>query len=240
MFTQLIRSSILYILVVLLLRAMGKRQIGQMQPYELVITLMIADFAASPLDSVDLPLINGILPIIALVLINCVLTICTFKSQRLKNLVVGKPSIVVRNGRIDQTALTRQALTVSDLLEQIRLAGFPDISSVGVAILETSGQMSVFPVSQARSLTPGDMGLRTGYETAPLTLIVDGKIQGDNLVHGTLNDIWLAKLLKQLELRADDVLLMTLSAAGVLFAQLKIPDKPLIYRKAIDASQVCW
>lgn len=240
MLTLFFRSIILFVIVVVMMRTMGKREIGQLQPFEMVIALMIADFAASPLENVSIPLIVGLIPIMALVLCSNIFSIMIFKSQKLRRLISGKPVILVRNGRIDEKELIKNALTISDLLEQIRLAGYPDIAQVGCAVYETSGQLSVFPISQTRPVTAGEMGIKTGYETVPLTLIVDGAIQKGNLIHGVLSEDLIRDTLRRLKLEEKDILLMSLTVAGVLQIQLRKSDAPLIFCPAKHFEGVKW
>jgi uncharacterized membrane protein YcaP (DUF421 family) len=240
MLTLFFRSIIIFVLVVVMMRTMGKREMGQLQPFELVISLMIADFAASPLSDISTPLVTGLMPIIALVLINNIFNVIILKSQKLRRLIGGKPVVLVRNGRIDLAQLDKNALPVADLLEQIRLAGYPDITEVGAAIFEPSGQMSVFPISQKRPATTQELGIQTAYETVPLTLIIDGEIQTENLRHGKLSDVWLAAQLQQLELAAGQILLMSLSSQGVLHVQLRKGDAPMIFKKLDSAQEAIW
>lgn len=240
MLTIFLRTIILYIAVVGLLRAMGKREIGQMQPYELVVTLMIADFAAAPLDNVSTPLLNGIMPVIALVLANSVMSLLIFKCQGFKRFFTGRPALIVRNGRIDRRELERQALTVSDLMVQVRLAGCHNVFEVGVAILEPSGQMSIFPISGKRPPNADEVGVATGYETVPLTLIVDGKLQSQNMGTSVVNERWVRAQLKKIGAAAGDVLLMSIDSSGMLQAQLRDESAPLIFRKALEQSEVSW
>lgn len=240
MLTAFIRAAIIYLIVIVVFRAMGKRQVGQIQPYELILVIMVADFASSPLEGSGTPLINGILPIFALVLINSIITIITYKSQKLKSIINGKPTVLVHNGKIDVNEMKKQAFSVSDLLEELRLGGFSDITSVGCAILESSGKLSIFPISQKRPISPKDVNIKTAYETVDLTLIVDGKVQRNNLSFGKVSESWLMGLLKDFGAKPDEILLLTLTSSGVAHMQKKDASEPITQKKVLSPSEVAW
>ena len=130
MFIVLIRTCILYILVVLVIRLMGKRQIGELQPYELVITIVISDLATVPMQDVRLPLILGIIPILTLLILEVFFTELQIRSKFMRKLIDGDPSVLIRDGKINEKALKSQRIHVEDLLEELRLTGNFDISSI--------------------------------------------------------------------------------------------------------------
>ena len=140
-----VRTLILYILIIVVLRLMGKRQVGQLQPSELVVALIIADLAAVPMSEVGIPLINGIIPIITLFIMEELLSYISMKSERARGLISGKPSILIERGTIIEDELRRIRYNINDLLEQLRLKNFSNVEDVSYAILETSGQLSVIP-----------------------------------------------------------------------------------------------
>ena len=174
MLTVFIRSVLLVCLAVCALRLMGKRQVGQLQPFELVIAIMIADLAATPMESLDTPLWRGIVPMAALVMLHQIFSLLSLKSQKMRRFFSGSPTVIIRNGQIDYQALEKLCFNLNDLLEELRTGGVLSPTEVGTAIMETSGKLSVFPTSQKRPVTPEDMKLKTGYEGIPLTLILDG------------------------------------------------------------------
>ena len=176
MILTLIRTAILFILVVVALRLMGKKQIGKLQPYELVIIIMIADLAAVPMESTGIPLISGVIPILILLVIEVTLSYSSLKSERLRGVLCGTPTVLVENGRIVEGELQRIRYNINDLLEQLRAKNFPNISDIEFAILETSGEISVIPKSQKRPVNPADLNLPTHYEGIPMTLIIDGTV----------------------------------------------------------------
>lgn len=224
MLISFVRALILYAFVVLVMRIMGKRQIGQLQPFELVVAIMIADLAAVPMENAGVPLISGLVPIFALLLAQLSLSYITLKSERARALVCGSPSIVIQNGRIDYQELTKQRLNLNDLLEQLRDKNLANVTDVEFAILETTGHLSVIPKSQKRPVTPEDLHLSTPYEGIPLTLIMDGHIHHQNLSKANLDLPWLRSQLEAAVLQAEDVLIASLDTQGRLNIQQKKGD----------------
>ena len=217
-----LRAAILYLLVVLVVRIMGKHQIGQLQPYELVITIMISELAAVPMQDTDVPLINGIIPIFTLLIIQVSLSLLSLKSEKARRIICGGPSILIENGRINEPELTRLRFNLNDLIEQLRLKNSPNIADVEYAILETSGKLSVIPKSNKRPLQPEDLQLNTNYEGLPTTLIIDGVIQSNNLKMINLNEDWLRSELLQRGISDQrEILFASLDTQGLLYFQPK-------------------
>lgn len=153
MFIVLIRTIILYSLVILVMRLMGKRQIGELQPYEFVITIMISDLAALPMQDTRLPLILGIIPIITLLFIKTILTQLQLKSQTARKILEGEPVILVHKGKINMKALSKQQINLDELMEELRLAGYFDLNEIEYAILENNGQLSFLTNSSSTSIS---------------------------------------------------------------------------------------
>lgn len=241
MLTVLIRAAILFLVAVFAMRIMGKRQIGQLQPYELVIAIMIAELAATPMGELGIPLLYGIVPILTLMLLHSTISMLSLKSQRFRAFISGRPSILIKNGVIQEKELSRICFDLNDLLEELRAGGVLNPADVGAAILETSGKVSVFPHAEKRPVSPRDLALEVAYEGIPLTLVLDGEVQHQNLTVGGLDDRWLAKSLNDMGFRSpQDVLLASLDTQGMLFAQGH-GDKPRIkIAQALDAKQVGW
>ena len=159
MLTIFVRSVLLFVAAVASMRVMGKRQVGQLQPYELVVVIMIAELAATPMGSVGIPLLYGLVPMIALIVCHGIMTALCMRSGKFRLLICGQPTVLIRNGAICEKEMRKTAMTLNDLMEALRLGGALDPSEVGTAVLETGGHMTVFPKAQARPLTPEDMGL---------------------------------------------------------------------------------
>lgn len=214
------RTFILYIVIILILRLMGKRQIGQLQPSELVVALVIADLAAVPMGNVGIPLLNGIIPIITLFIMEELLSYISMKSEKARGLISGKPSILIERGVIIEEELRRLRYNLNDLLEQLRLKNFANLEDIDYAILETSGQLSVIPKPEKKPLTLKDMNLNPKMQHLPVTVIIDGRTNSDNLHKIGLSNDWLANELKKNNIK---------SPMDVFFAYLN-PDKKLIYQ----------
>lgn len=222
MLIVLIRTLILYGLVVVAMRVMGKRQIGQLQPFELVVTIMLSELAAIPMQNTGIPLINGLTPIITLLVAQVVLSYISLKSERARALICGRPSVLIENGHIMEPELERLRYNLSDLMEQLRAKNVRNISDVEFAILETSGQLSVIPKSQKRPVMPEDMNMPTKYEGLPLTVIMDGHIIHHNLKKMNLDIPWLRQQLINSGLESpEQVLFANLDTDGKLFYQKK-------------------
>ena len=234
-----IRSAILYVLIIVLMRAMGKRQIGQLQPFEFVITIMIADLASTPMEDSTVPLLYGIMPLAALILLQSVLTLITLKSGRLREIVNGQPSVLVRNGVVDENEMRKQAITLSELLEEIRSAGMNTIDEVGCAVLEVSGQLSIFPTSQMRPVQPSDLQIETNYESIPLPVILDGRVQVRSLQKGGLDRDWLEKKMTELKIPIKNVFLCLLDTTGRITVQQKGKQEFAEYQ-VLDPKEVTW
>jgi uncharacterized membrane protein YcaP (DUF421 family) len=222
MLLVIIRTLILYATTVLLLRVMGKRQIGQLQPYELVVIIMISELAAIPMQNTGIPLLSGLIPIFILVTAQVTLSYISLKSERARGVICGTPSIVIENSRIVEDELRRQRLNLNDLLEQLRLKNVSDISDVEYAILETSGQLSVILKSDKRPVEPQDLKISPEYEGLPITLIIDGQVINDNLKKVQLDMVWLQNELGKYGIKnVKDVFFASLDAHKQLYYQLK-------------------
>lgn len=175
------RVLILYGLVVIVMRMMGKRQIAEMQPFELVITIMIADLAATPMENSGVPLLNGVIPIVTLLSVQVIVSYVSLKSEIFREIVCGKPSIIINKGNIVQSEVTRLRINMNDLLEQLRSKNYLNLSDVDYAILETNGQFTIIPKAEKRNVITSDLGIAVGPQELPITLIVDGQLIEKNL-----------------------------------------------------------
>ena len=215
------RALILYILIVVIMRMMGKRQVGQLQPSELVVAILIADLAAVPMQDKDIPLLNGVVPILVLMAAEVVASFLTVRSEVARSVISGRPSIIISGGKIVWNELQEARISLDDLLEQLRMKGYPDISDVEFAVLETSWEVSVIPKSQRRPVCPADLGIDTSYEGLPVTLVVDGKVRKNNLRLVNLTEEWLrSELAAKGVTDINRVGLASLNTEGQLFYQL--------------------
>lgn len=217
-----VRTIILYLLIIAGIRLMGKRQVGELEPSELVLALIIADLAAVPMQDFGIPLLSGIIPILTLLCITMILSVLTMKSVKFRALICGRPSIIVENGRLHQREMIKNRFTVDELMEELRMKGVTDLSVVKYAILETNGQISVLPyanqlpvTAEQMNVTPEDVGL-------PIVIINDGRVLDHNLKTRGLNRQWLQNYLEAHKLkRAQDVFLLTVDEQNRVYCVAK-------------------
>ena len=216
------RSLILYALLVLVTRIMGKRQVGELQPFEFVITIILADMAAISMGDKEMPLLNSIVAIFTLLVAHVFVSYVALSSQTIRRIVCGSPSVLIENGIIQEANMRSLRYNINDLLEQLRGKGYPNIADVEFALLETNGKLSVIPKSQRRPVTPQDLQIPTSYEGLPLTLIVDGAIDQQALRRTGLDTQWLHRELRKFGIAShEDVLFASLDTNGDLFYQVK-------------------
>lgn len=240
MLTIFTRSVLLYIASLLAMRAMGKREVGQLQPFELVVVIMIAELAATPMGGVGIPLLYGILPMIALVACHGLITAACMRFQPFRKWMSGQPTVLVRNGMICEKQMRKSAMDLNDLMEAIRTAGILDPSEVGTVILEPGGQVNVFPKADFRSVSPNDMELKVPSEGLPLPLVMDGVIQQDNLIRGQLTEDWLRENASNCGYPdLSKVLFLCLNTQGEMLIQGKGSTKADL-KSVLDPERAVW
>ena len=226
MLITLVRTVILYIVVVSALRLMGKRQIGQLQPSELVIAMMLSELASIPMESVGKPLLAGIIPILTLIVAETTFSFLTLKSRKLRKIISGSPTVLIEKGQVLEKELERLRYNIDDLLEELRTNGYPNLYDIEYAIIESNGNLSVIPKSSKRPVTPEDMGMAVPYEGLPFLLITDGVINHKALNMAGLSVDWLLGRLRTYEIYdINDVFIATLDMSGKLFVQRKYKKK---------------
>lgn len=211
---SLIRSTILYLLLILGVRLMGKRQLGEMEPSEFVMTMLLANLAAIPMQDSALPLLSGLVPILTVFSLELVLAFLNLKSIRLRKLLCGKPIILINNGVINQQGLRVTRITVDELTEHLRENGVMELDTVKYAILETNGKISTFLYGRESPPAAKDLGIRTEDPNLPFTLISDGRILHDNLKAAGRDRRWLDQELSRANCSPSDVFLLTVDSAG--------------------------
>ena len=221
MLINFVRAIMVYILVLVVMRLMGKREIGQLQPFELVISIMIADLASIPMTDPGVPIFNGLVPILGLLAMHLLITVLNIKSVNLRKITCGKPTILVYRGKIDEEALKKERFTISELQERLRGKDVFNLGDVEFAILETNGEVSVITKPNKRNLTPEDMNIEADYEGLPYDLIVDGKIMYENLNKIGKDKRWLLKQIEKFKCMPEDVLIATMDGKGNFFCQQK-------------------
>ncbi len=197
MLSVFIRTAILYLCVVVALRLMGKRQLGELQPSELVVALMIADVAAIPIESDTIPLLRGIIPVFTLVLLEFIVSLFVLKSVTMRKFITGTPVEIIKDGKFDEKRLRKLRITFDDVMEQLRLSGYSSISEIDSATIETNGQMSIIPKEAYRPVVCGDLKISPPQTHNSFAIISDGKLRKGNLSKAGYNEKWLlAKLQK--------------------------------------------
>lgn len=218
MIIAVIRTIILYLLIILGVRLLGKRQIGELEPSELVLSLIIADLAAVPMQDFGIPLLMGLIPILTLLCLSAILSGLTVRSIRFRALLCSRPSIVVQDGKILSKELNKNRFTVDELMEELRMAGITDLSSVKYAVLETTGRISVLPYVQDQPVTHRAMGLKPREGGLPITIISDGRVLRRNLRARHLSQGWLDQELASRGVKSPKaVFLLTVDEGGKVY-----------------------
>lgn len=216
------RTLLIYFMILVGMRLMGKREIGELTPIDLVVSLMIAELGVLIIEDKDIGLIKGIIPIFTLVGVEMLVSYLSLKNDVIRKLVNGTPSVLIKNGKIMKKEMRRNRYTTHDLLTQLREKDVFNISDVEFAVLETSGELTVIPKSQKRNLTPEDLGLETEYEGLPIVLIEDGAINDHALEAVDLNKQWLTKELKKRMIDdISEVLILAIETDGNLYISTK-------------------
>ena len=216
MITGILRTIILYGLIVVGLRLTGKRQIGQLEPIELVLTMMVSDLASVPMQDFGIPLINGIIPILVLMSLSTLLSYLSMRHLRFRQIVCGEPAVIIRDGVLLQSAMRQNRLTLDEVFEQLRSQNITSISDVKYAVLETSGQLSFLLRAEQQPITPYAMHMTAeDHVFLPTILISDGQILEKNLKKLGLNQVWLERQLSAKRItRSMDVFLLMINDDG--------------------------
>lgn len=221
-YTLIFRSIIIYLLALILLRIMGKRQLGEMQPFELVIMLIIADLATIPMAETALPLIHGIIPILTLAVVHSVLSYLSRKSIFLRKVINGKPKIIITPNGIERSALKELNLNFSDLIEGIRGAGYFNLEEILYAIIQTNGTITVLPRSAYAPLTANDLKLEKEPASLPIIVFSEGKIMQENLNLAGIDSSFLETEIQNAGFKnLKDIILITLNNKGKMYIQPK-------------------
>ncbi len=229
MFIVFLRVLIIYITVLVFLRLMGKRQIGEMQPYEVVITLIIADLATLPMSDTNIPLLNGILPLAILVLIHYGITLLVRKSSKIRRILSGTPMIVISPKGIEYSALKSLNMCIDDLLEMIRQSGYYSFDQVLYAIIETNGKMSIVPTSDNAPATAKDINVNNPPAKLPQVIISDGKIIKNKLKILKLDNKKLNIILNYLKIKnIKEIIILSIDNDGKTYFQKKNADYIII------------
>lgn len=215
------RTIALYLVLIAVIRLMGKRQIGQMEPSEFVVTMLVANLASIPMQDSGIPLFSGLVPILTVLGLELVLAVLSLRSVWIRKLLCGKPVILIENGNILQANLRKTRITLDELTGHLRQKDVLDLKSVQYAILETNGELSVFPYPKERPASAKEAGIPARKQYLPLTLISDGVIMAENMKKAGKNGAWLEKILQQHGAEVKNTWLLTVDGS----------DKVVFYRK---------
>jgi uncharacterized membrane protein YcaP (DUF421 family) len=217
-----VRTIILYICVITAMRTMGKRTIGEMNPTELVVSIMISDLASVPMQSKSTPLFDGIVPIFTLTFLELVFAFLIMKSRYVRRVLVGHSCKVVKNGALLENEMARLRVTIDDLEEQARIAGFASLAEVSEIIVETNGQVSIIPKEENRPVTLSDLNMKKSQTTTPFVIIADGKIRKKDMINAGIDMNFVNEALREHSVgRVEEVMYMSVAEGKVAFFQRK-------------------
>lgn len=209
MFLSLLRTGVLYFTLLIVIRLMGKRQIGEMEPSEFVVTMLVANLASIPMEDSGIPLLSGLVPMLTVLGAELLLSSLSLRSIRLRKLLCGKPVILIENGRILQKNLQRTCITLDELTGQLRLKDILDLKTVQYAILETNGDLSVFPYPKDRPATAAEAGIQAKSQQLPITIVADGQLLKENLRILGKDRAWVQQVLRARNATIDTTWLLT-------------------------------
>ena len=222
---MLLRSIIIYICVLAVIRLMGKRQVGEMQPFEFVVTLIIADLACIPMAELSVPLLHGIVPIVTLMIVHFLICFFARKFQFARYLLTGKPAIVINPNGINYKELKELNMTLDDLIELMRGCNAFKIEEIAYAIIETNGNLCIIKKSGCETVTRDDLKVKVSQDALPINIIMDGRLMKENISLSGINDEFIQTCMKKAKIsKLKDVLIMTLDNNGEVFIQAKNAD----------------
>ena len=211
-----LRTMFLYLVLIASVRLMGKRQVGQMEPSEFVVTMLVANLASIPMQDDGIPLFSGLVPILTVLGAELVLSVASMGSLRLRRLFCGKPVILIENGHILQDNLRRTRITLDELTGHLRLKDILDLKTVQYAILETNGDLSVFPYPAHRPATARESKVPTEKQALPVTIVDDGRLLKKNLPIAKKDEKWVQKVLSSHNSTLEDTFLLTVDAMDTI------------------------
>ena len=214
MILSYLRTVILYLVLIAGMRLLGKRQIGQLEPSEFVLAMLIADLASIPMQDNDIPLLSGLVPIMTVLSLELALSGLTMASVRFRRLLCGKPVILIENGRLMQENLRKVRITLDELTAKLRLKDVLDLTTVQYAIVETDGNLSVFPFPKDRPASAKEAGIRAKPQYLPVTIIEDGCLSRENLRKAGKDDRWLRSVLESHRSDRSGTFLLTVDKGG--------------------------
>ncbi len=221
MLLSYIRTIFLYLVLIGVIRLMGKRQIGEMEPAEFVVTMLVANLAAIPMQDGGIPLYSGLVPILTVLGVELILSGLCMRSIKFRRLLCGKPVILIENGKILRSNLSKTRITLDELTELLRQKDVLRPETVQYAILETNGILSVFPFPEYLPAAAREVGITPKAQSLPYTIITDGKLYKENLALSGKDTQWLHDVLQEQHCTTDDLFLLTVDGTGNAFCLKK-------------------
>lgn len=221
MLISFFRAVILYLALILAVRLMGKRQIGQLEPTEFVVAILIADLASVPMQDEGIPLLSGLIPILVVLALELLLSVLVYRSIPLRRFFCGKPVILMENGKLRQADLKKTRVNPDELVEFLRLQGITDLSTVQYAILETNGSISALLYPKYQPASAKDAGVQASPQELPVTLISGGKLLRENLALSGRTEVWVREQLRNYNCTVRDVYLLTVEPSGRLYLSIR-------------------
>ncbi len=213
-----LRTLIVYVTLLAVMRLLGKRQLGEMELSEFVVAALIADMAAHPLQDLGIPLINGLVPMLTLFCCEVLIAGVSLKSIRLRKLLFGKPSLLISHGVIDQKEMRKNRFTLDELTQELRAQGVTDLSKIEYAILETNGKLTVIPFPAEKPVTASMLGLSVEDSGYPFIIICDGRVLSENLLRSGNDETWLKRELTRRGAKSPrEVFLLSVNMAGQIY-----------------------
>ncbi len=209
-----IRAAIIYVVIIIAVRLMGKRQVGELKPHELVITILISAIAVIPLEENSMPLANCLVPIMLFVSLEIIMSVISMKSLWFRNLLQGRPIFIIRQGKLDQKKLKQLRLTMDDVVDALRQKDIFDISQVEDAVIETNGSISVLPKAEYQPITASDISLSVKEKGMPVAIVIDGKPVNEYFNEYKLKDSEIELVLQTVNRDVEKIMLLTIDDDG--------------------------
>lgn len=220
-----IRAIIIYIFIIIAVRLMGKRQVGELKPHELVITILLSAIAVIPLEENSMPLANCLVPILLFISMEIIMSVISMKSLWFRNLLQGRPIFIIRKGKLDQKKLSEMRFTIDDVVDALRQKDIFDLSEVEDAVIETNGSISVLQKAEYKPLTPNDVSISVKEKGMPITIVMDGKPVNEYFNEYKIKDSEIELVIQTVNKDVNKIMLLTIDDDGNTFLIEKEPKK---------------
>lgn len=225
MTVTLIRAFIIYFFVIIAVRLMGKRQVGELKPHELVITILLSAIAVIPLEENSMPLANCLLPIMLFISLEILVAVFSMKSLKFRNIIQGRPIFIIRRGKLDQKKLREMRFTVDDIVDALRQKDIFDLDEVEDAVIETNGSVSVLPKAKYKPLTPDDVGISVDEKGTPIAIVMDGKPIEEYFNEEKMKSSEIELIIRSQNKDVKKIMLLTVDDLGNTYLIKKESDK---------------